>query len=82
MAYSEPIGPSYPRYTLSIRHQPIQGDYPLTLQISHAANDELDADADAIIQKAVDTLTTAGFEVLEATKRYEFRQSITVTPPA
>lgn len=80
MSYSEPIGPAYPRYILSMRHPPIEGDYPLTLQISHAANDESSADADAIIQKTIDALTGAGFEILEATKQYEYRQTITITP--
>lgn len=80
MAYSEPIGPAYPRYTVSARHSAIEGTYPLTLQISHGVNDESPSDADAIIQKAIDALVGAGFELAEGTKTYQFRQNITPTP--
>lgn len=82
MAYSPPIGPNYPRYAVAVRHPEIEGSYPVVLTITHSLGDQAEADADVIVQKAIDVLTRAGFELVEASKEYEYRQAITATPAA
>lgn len=80
MPYSAPIGPSYPQYVAVVRHTEISGGYPVTVHLSAVLGDASVADADAIVQKAIDALAGAGFAVLEAAKATEYRQNITVTP--